>query len=318
MLRRAFVDDTLAAVDALARATADGCDVIVGFVDRSAAGRPQRGRRAAGRRGHGTLRECKLPNYGVFDERADVRCRHRRCHGRGCRHRRRPVDLRGRLGAGPTVRPLRRHADRRQPQRVAVPSRQGGGARRRPARACRRDRRLDRLRQRRRRAGRAGVRRRIARGRTGRLGRPAAPRGSTKTSWSSRSTTMASPPSSGRPGPASPRRSIARSCSARATTFTRTASSDVVLGLSGGVDSAFVATIAADALGRRRRARPSDAQHVLEPGQHHRCRGCWRAASGSGSNRCDHRRLPRLEEQLADLRRGRGPRRGEPPGTHPG
>jgi len=69
VLRHAFVDDTLATVDGLARATADGCDVIVGFVDRSPAG--VHNAAAVLRGGAVTARyaKCKLPNYGVFDER---------------------------------------------------------------------------------------------------------------------------------------------------------------------------------------------------------------------------------------------------------
>jgi NAD+ synthase (glutamine-hydrolysing) len=69
VLRSSFVTDNLAALDALASATAGGCDVIVGFVDRDAAGLHNAA--AVLRRGrvHARYAKCKLPNYGVFDER---------------------------------------------------------------------------------------------------------------------------------------------------------------------------------------------------------------------------------------------------------
>ena len=55
------------------------------------------------------------------------------------------------------------------------------------------------------------------------------------------------------------RRSGARSCSARATTRASAASARAVLGLSGGIDSALTAAIAAEALGADQRARRADA-----------------------------------------------------------
>jgi NAD+ synthase (glutamine-hydrolysing) len=68
VLRRAFVDDNLRALEELARRTAGGCAVLVGFVDRSARGLHN----AAGflREGRVEARyhKHKLPNYGVFDE----------------------------------------------------------------------------------------------------------------------------------------------------------------------------------------------------------------------------------------------------------
>jgi NAD+ synthase (glutamine-hydrolysing) len=70
VLKPAFLRDTLAALDDLAARTAGGCDVVVGFADRSAAGAAQnaaalvRGGVVAAR-----YAKCKLPNYGVFDER---------------------------------------------------------------------------------------------------------------------------------------------------------------------------------------------------------------------------------------------------------
>jgi len=69
VLRPSFVGDNLRALDALAAATAGGCDVIVGFVDRSSAG--VHNAAAVLHRGAVSARyaKCKLPNYGVFDER---------------------------------------------------------------------------------------------------------------------------------------------------------------------------------------------------------------------------------------------------------
>jgi NAD+ synthase (glutamine-hydrolysing) len=69
VLRRSFVADNLLALDALAGATAEGCDVIVGFADRTADG--VQNATAVLRGGSIVARyaKCKLPNYGVFDER---------------------------------------------------------------------------------------------------------------------------------------------------------------------------------------------------------------------------------------------------------
>jgi NAD+ synthase (glutamine-hydrolysing) len=68
VLRPSFVDDNLVALDALAEDTAGGCSVVVGFVDRS-----ERGiHNAAALLGDGRVvaryHKAKLPNYGVFDE----------------------------------------------------------------------------------------------------------------------------------------------------------------------------------------------------------------------------------------------------------
>jgi NAD+ synthase (glutamine-hydrolysing) len=69
ILRHAFRRDTLAALDELARATADGCTVLVGFVDET----PQGARNAAAVLQQGQVssryHKIKLPNYGVFDEK---------------------------------------------------------------------------------------------------------------------------------------------------------------------------------------------------------------------------------------------------------
>jgi NAD+ synthase (glutamine-hydrolysing) len=73
VLRPSFVEDNLRALDALAAETAGGCDVIVGFADRSDAGVHN----AAGLLRAGAVlaryAKIKLPNYGVFDERRTFR-----------------------------------------------------------------------------------------------------------------------------------------------------------------------------------------------------------------------------------------------------
>jgi NAD+ synthase (glutamine-hydrolysing) len=69
VLRPSFVADNLAALDALALETGGGCDVIVGFVDRSAAGVHNAAALLRGGAIVARYAKCKLPNYGVFDER---------------------------------------------------------------------------------------------------------------------------------------------------------------------------------------------------------------------------------------------------------
>jgi NAD+ synthase (glutamine-hydrolysing) len=69
VLRPEFVDDNLAALERLAKETADGCDVIVGFVDRSAAGLHNAAALLRGGQVATRYAKCKLPNYGVFDEK---------------------------------------------------------------------------------------------------------------------------------------------------------------------------------------------------------------------------------------------------------
>jgi NAD+ synthase (glutamine-hydrolysing) len=68
VLRPAFVEDNLAALERLARETAGGCSVVTGFVDRTDAGIHN----AAGLLANGEVvaryHKVKLPNYGVFDE----------------------------------------------------------------------------------------------------------------------------------------------------------------------------------------------------------------------------------------------------------
>jgi NAD+ synthase (glutamine-hydrolysing) len=68
VLRKAFVDDNLEALEELARRTTGDCAVLTGFVDRTARGLHN----AAGLLRHGRVEaryhKHKLPNYGVFDE----------------------------------------------------------------------------------------------------------------------------------------------------------------------------------------------------------------------------------------------------------
>jgi NAD+ synthase (glutamine-hydrolysing) len=68
VLRAAFVDDNLEAVEELARRTADGCAVLVGFVDRSARGLHNAAGLLRGGLVEARYHKHRLPNYGVFDE----------------------------------------------------------------------------------------------------------------------------------------------------------------------------------------------------------------------------------------------------------
>jgi NAD+ synthase (glutamine-hydrolysing) len=68
VLRPSFVEDNLEALEALARATAGGCAVIVGSVDRTSAGLHNAAALLRDGRVEATYRKCRLPNYGVFDE----------------------------------------------------------------------------------------------------------------------------------------------------------------------------------------------------------------------------------------------------------
>jgi len=68
VLRPQFVKDNLAALEWLARATADGCAVLAGFVDRTEAGLHNAAGLVAGGVVLARYHKVKLPNYGVFDE----------------------------------------------------------------------------------------------------------------------------------------------------------------------------------------------------------------------------------------------------------
>jgi NAD+ synthase (glutamine-hydrolysing) len=68
VLRPAFVDDNLAALDDLAARTAGGCAVLVGFVDRSDRGLHNSAALLRAGAIEARYHKVKLPNYGVFDE----------------------------------------------------------------------------------------------------------------------------------------------------------------------------------------------------------------------------------------------------------
>ncbi len=68
VFRPAFVEDNLAGLDDLARRTAGGCPVLVGFVDRTDAGVHNAAALLRGGRVDARYHKHKLPNYGVFDE----------------------------------------------------------------------------------------------------------------------------------------------------------------------------------------------------------------------------------------------------------
>ncbi len=69
VLRPEFVRDNLEALDELARRTAHGCAVVVGFIDRSERGVHNAAALLREGRVVARYRKIKLPNYGVFDER---------------------------------------------------------------------------------------------------------------------------------------------------------------------------------------------------------------------------------------------------------
>src|SRR5262249_25733404 len=69
VLRPEFVDDNLAALERLAKEASDGCDVVVGLVDRSPARLPNGAERLSGGRAATRTAKCKPHNYGVFDEK---------------------------------------------------------------------------------------------------------------------------------------------------------------------------------------------------------------------------------------------------------
>ncbi|MCI0635007.1 MAG: NAD+ synthase [Actinobacteria bacterium] len=68
VLRPAFVDDNLEALETLARQTAGGCSIVVGFVDRTDRGIHNAAALIGGGRVVARYHKVKLPNYGVFDE----------------------------------------------------------------------------------------------------------------------------------------------------------------------------------------------------------------------------------------------------------
>jgi NAD+ synthase (glutamine-hydrolysing) len=68
VLRPEFVRDNLSALDDLARATGTGCAVMTGFVDRGPTGLHNAAAVLAGGEVVARYHKVKLPNYGVFDE----------------------------------------------------------------------------------------------------------------------------------------------------------------------------------------------------------------------------------------------------------
>jgi NAD+ synthase (glutamine-hydrolysing) len=68
VLRKAFIDDNLEALDELAERTAAHCAVLTGFVDRSARGLHNAAALLRDGRVEAQYHKHKLPNYGVFDE----------------------------------------------------------------------------------------------------------------------------------------------------------------------------------------------------------------------------------------------------------
>jgi NAD+ synthase (glutamine-hydrolysing) len=68
VLRSSFVDDNLTALDVLAQKTAGGCPIVVGFVDRTDAGIHNAAALVGDGRVIARYHKVKLPNYGVFDE----------------------------------------------------------------------------------------------------------------------------------------------------------------------------------------------------------------------------------------------------------
>jgi NAD+ synthase (glutamine-hydrolysing) len=68
VLRKAFIDDNLEALDQLAERTRAQCAVLTGFVDRSARGLHNAAALLRDGRVEARYHKHKLPNYGVFDE----------------------------------------------------------------------------------------------------------------------------------------------------------------------------------------------------------------------------------------------------------
>ena len=82
VLRSSFVDENLAALAELARRTADACPALVGFVDRTERGLHNAAALIRGGNVGARYHKHKLPNYGVFDEQ-----RYFVAGGEGCRVR---------------------------------------------------------------------------------------------------------------------------------------------------------------------------------------------------------------------------------------
>ena len=240
-------------------------------------------------RSPGVYRKHFLPNYGVFDEHRYFARRPGAPAARARRRARRADDLRGRLAARPARdRPRARRRDApRQPLGLAVPRRQGGGPRGDAGHPGPGQRGLRRVLQPRRRPGRARLRRPLGRARRrGRGGRPGARLRGGAARRRPRPDRGDRPPAPRRPPPgararratdppgattvrlAAPRAGAAprsRRWSLRSPPSSSRCGSalglglrdyvekngfgDVVIAISGGIDSAVTAAIAADALG---------------------------------------------------------------------
>ena len=271
-------------------------------------------------------RKRYLPNYGVFDEDRYFAPGDDLLLLRFGDVARRADDLRGHLAAGAAGdRPrARRRAARREHLGLAVPRRQGPRARGDAEGARARQLVLRRALQRGRRAGRADLRRPLRRAR--RRGRGARPRRRLRGGAARRrrrpgrrgrppAARRAPPRARARPGArraderraraaaragrsrsrrGSRRRSTtssrcgSRSSSACTTTSTKNGFGDVVIGVSGGIDSALTAALCVEALGAGARARRLDAVALLVGGDARR-----RAAA----RRVARDRLPRAPDR---------------------
>ena len=68
VLRKGFVDDNLEALEELAKRSREGCVIITGFVDRTDKGLHNAAALIRGGKVEARYHKQKLPNYGVFDE----------------------------------------------------------------------------------------------------------------------------------------------------------------------------------------------------------------------------------------------------------
>ena len=284
VLRPEFVRDNLAALDELAAKTVDACPVVAGFVDRTERGLHNAAAYLAGGEVRVRYHKIVLPNYGVFDEK--------RYFVPGDRSEQVSV---GGISVGFSVCEDAWQPDGPFADYGGVPlvtningspyhRRQARGTPRRAPRPSARVRRLDRVRERRRRPGRDRLRRRLARDGPGRRGRlPGADVRRGPAGRRHRRGRQARAQRRRRAGP-SRRSRVYRALVLGLRDYVRkNGFDDVVLGLSGGIDSAFVAALAVDALGTGRGARAGDAVPVLEPGERGGRDGRRHATRASGS-----------------------------------
>ena len=288
----------------------------------------------------------ELPNYGVFDEKRTFAPGRRSLHSTP-RRRARADDLRGHLAARTPRRGGRAGATvRAQHLGLALPPRQGRVARADAAHARPRRPLLRRVLQPRRRPGRAGLRRPQRGDRARRRACSRAPRPSPRSCWCATSTrrsrspracatracgaaaghrahppvTVELPPAGERPRRRAARSRRRRRAGRRAVGgAARSASRDyvrkngferVLIGLSGGIDSALVAALAADALGAEQVEAVSMPTRYNSDGDAQR-----RAARRRAARRRASASSP-IEELAAGLRGARCPgRAASPPRT---